>query len=143
MKYRKLSLVLGTAVALGAVTWGGRTLWAQQPGFKRVPLQTQPIAGYAGHDAVQVRGEFDPGAGAPKHTHPGEELGYILEGTVTFELEGKPPMTLKAGESFFIPAGHVHSAKNTGAGPAKVLSTYLVEKGKPLATPVPAAPAKK
>jgi quercetin dioxygenase-like cupin family protein len=62
---------------------------------------------------------------------------------VTFELEGKPPMTLKAGESFFIPAGHVHSAKNTGTGPAKVLSTYIVEKGKPLATPVPAAPAKK
>ena len=138
MKYRKLTLVLGTAVALGAVTWGGRALWAQQPGFKRVPLQTQPIAAYAGHEVVQVRGEFQPGASAPKHTHPGEEVGYILEGTVTFELEGKPPMTLKAGEPFFIPAGHAHSAKNTGTGVAKVLSAYIVEKGKPLATPVPA-----
>lgn len=139
MKHRKLTLVLGTAVALGAVTWGARALWAQQPGFKRVPLQTQPIAAYAGHEAVQVRGEFDPGASAPKHTHPGEEVGYILEGTVVFELDGKPPMTLKAGETFFIPPGQAHTAKNAGTTPAKVLSTYIVEKGKPLATPVPAA----
>lgn len=137
MKYRKLTLVLGTAVALGALTWGGRALWAQQPGFKRVPLQTQPLT-IPGHEVVQVRGEFEPGASVPKHTHPGEEVGYILEGTVTFELEGKPPMTLKAGDPFFIPAGHVHMAKNTGSGVAKVLSAYIVEKGKPLATPVPA-----
>jgi quercetin dioxygenase-like cupin family protein len=137
MKHRKLTLVLGTVMALGAATLGARALQAQQPGFKRVPLQTHEISGYANHEAVQVRGEFNPGAGAPKHTHPGEELGYVLEGTVTFDLEGKPPMTLKAGDVFFIPAGTVHSAKNTGTTPAKVLSTYLVEKGKPLATLVP------
>jgi quercetin dioxygenase-like cupin family protein len=136
MKHRKLTLVLGTAIALGAATLGARALWAQQPGFKRVPLQTQPIAAYAGHEAVQVRGEFDPGASAPKHTHPGEEVGYVLEGTVVFELDGKPPMTLKGGEAFFIPAGQAHTAKNVGTTPAKVLSTYIVEKGKPLATPV-------
>ena len=86
-----------------------------------------------------MRGEFNPGAGTPKHTHPGEEVGYILEGTVVMELEGKPPVTLKAGDVFFIPAGQVHAAKNAGTTPAKVLSTYIVEKGKPLATPVPAA----
>jgi len=137
MKHRKLTMVLGTAVALGAVLLGARALQAQQPGFKRVPLQTHDITAYAGHEAVQVRGEFEPGAATPRHTHPGEELGYILEGTVVMELEGKPPITLKAGDVFFIPAGHVHAAKNSGTGAAKILSTYVVEKGKPLATPVP------
>lgn len=137
MKHRKLTLVLGTAVALGAVTWGARALTAEE-GFKRVPLQKQDLT-IANREAVQVRGEFTAGAGTPKHTHPGEELGYVLEGSVVMELEGKPPVTLKAGDTFFIPAGHVHAAKNAGTTPAKVLSTYVVEKGKPLATPVPAA----
>ncbi len=138
MKHRKLTLVLGTAMALGAVTWGARALQAQQPGFKRVPLQTHDLT-IPNHEVVQVRGEFNAGAGTPKHTHPGEEAGYVLEGTIVMELEGKPPMTLKAGDVFFIPAGKVHAAKNSGTATAKVLSTYVVEKGKPLATPVPAA----
>jgi quercetin dioxygenase-like cupin family protein len=68
------------------------------------------------------------------HTHPGEEVAYVLEGEVTLAVEGKPTVTLKVGDVFFIPAGTHHSAKNSGAGSAKVLSTYIVEKGKPLAT---------
>jgi len=79
---------------------------------------------------------FAAGAVVPKHTHPGEEVAYILEGQVTIEVEGKPPVVLKAGEAFFVPAGTVHAAKNSGTGPAKVLSTYIVEKGKPLASMV-------
>jgi quercetin dioxygenase-like cupin family protein len=136
MKHRKLSLVLGTAMALGAATLGARALQAGPPPFKRVPLQTHDIT-IPNHEVVQVRGEFNAGAGTPKHTHPGEEVGYVLEGTVVLEMEGKQPMTLKAGDAFFIPAGHVHAAKNTGTTVAKVLSTYIVEKGKPLATTVP------
>ncbi len=137
MKHRKLTLVLGTAVALGAVTWGARVLQAEE-GFKRVPLQKQDLT-IANHEAVQARGEFSAGAGTPRHSHPGEEVGYVLEGTIVMEQEGKPPATLKAGDVFFIPAGQVHAAKNAGTTPAKVLSTYIVEKGKPLMTPVPAA----
>ena len=144
MRYWKLSMVLGLAVALGTVTWAARTLNAQQPGFKRVELQRHDL-GTPNHEVVVTRGEFAAGAGTPKHTHPGEEAAYILEGQVLLEIDGKPPATLKAGDVFFVPAGHVHSAKNTGQTPAKVLSTYVVEKGKPLATPLPPpspAPAK-
>ena len=86
--------------------------------------------------AVVARAEFAPGAAAGKHTHPGEELGYVLEGTLLLEVTGKPPVTLKAGDVFFVPAGVVHDSKNVGTGPAKVLATYVVEKGKPVATPV-------
>jgi quercetin dioxygenase-like cupin family protein len=83
---------------------------------------------------VQTRSEFEPGGSVGKHTHPGEELGYILQGELTLEVEGKPPQTLKAGDAFFIPAGTVHAGKNTSKAPIVVLSTYIVEKGKPLAT---------
>ena len=144
MPYRKLTMVVGFAVALVAATWGARTLQAQPPGFKRVELQRHDL-GTANHEAVVARGEFNAGAGTPRHTHPGEEIAYILEGQVVLEIDGKPPVTLKVGDVFFVPAGQIHAARNGGQTPAKVLSTYVVEKGKPLATPappVPAAPAK-
>lgn len=76
------------------------------------------------------------GAAAPKHTHPGEEIAYVLEGELVLEVEGKQPMKLKAGDTFFIPAGQVHTGKNPGKNPAVVLSTYILEKAKPLATMV-------
>jgi quercetin dioxygenase-like cupin family protein len=68
----------------------------------------------------------------PKHRHPGEEIIYVLEGALEYQVEGKPPVTLKAGDVLFIPAGVVHSAKNVGSGPGAELGTYVVEKGKPL-----------
>jgi len=122
-------------VAVGSLTLGVRALYGQVPGFKRVELQKQDIS-TAGHEAVMARGEFAVGAVVPKHTHPGEEVAYILEGQITIEVAGKSPAVLKAGDAFFVPAGTVHSAKNSGTGPAKVLSTYIVEKGKPLASMV-------
>jgi quercetin dioxygenase-like cupin family protein len=109
-------------------------LYAQQAGFTRKMLQDQNLSVSDRH-AVQVVAEFTPGASAGKHTHPGEELGYLLEGTLELQVTGEPPRTLKAGEAFFIPAGVVHDGKNIGTGPAKVLATYVVEKGKPVATP--------
>ena len=135
MKIWKIRATMSLAVALAAGTLGAGVLNAQQPGFKRVELQRHDI-GTPGHEAVLARGEFTPGAAAPKHTHPGEEVAYVLEGQVTLEIEGKPPVTLQTGDVFFVPAGTVHSAKNAGTTPAKILSTYIVEKGKPLATPV-------
>jgi quercetin dioxygenase-like cupin family protein len=112
----------------------GAALYAQQPGFTRKMLQDQNLSVSERH-AVQVVAEFIPGGAAGKHTHPGEELGYVLEGTLQLEVAGQPPRTLNAGEVFFIPAGVVHDGKNIGSGPAKVLATYLVEKGKPVASP--------
>jgi quercetin dioxygenase-like cupin family protein len=124
------SAVFGVIAALGAAA-----AIAQQAGFTRVALQDQPLSDPAKH-AVQARAEFAPGVAAGKHTHPGEELGYVLEGEILLEIAGQPPRTVKAGEAFFVPAGLVHDGKNTGGGTAKVLATYIVEKGKPVATPV-------
>ncbi len=77
------------------------------------------------------------GGSSVRHTHPGEEFGYVLEGTATFELAGQPPLALKPGDSFFIPANTPHIAHNGGTTPLKLISTYIVETGKPLSTPVP------
>jgi quercetin dioxygenase-like cupin family protein len=135
MNHLKSTRVAGLAVVLLAGTWGAHALYAQQPGFKRVELQKHDLS-TPGHEAVMARAEFNAGGAVGKHTHPGEELSYLLEGQVVLEIEGKPPATMKAGDVFFIPPGVVHAVKNTGAAPAKVLSTYIVPKGKPLATPV-------
>ena len=107
---------------------------SQQPGVKRTDLLRHDL-GVPGREAVQVRVDFAPGAVAPEHSHPGEEIAYVIEGLLEYRLEGKPPVTLKAGEALFIPAGAIHSAKNVGGGNAAELATYVVEKGKPLVAP--------
>lgn len=135
MNKAKPILAAAFAVAL-AGTWGIQTLNAQQPGLTRVPLQDVDITA-TGRHAVQARAEFGPGGEVGKHTHPGEEVSYVLEGTLQLEVAGQPPRTLKAGEAFSIPAGIVHAAKNVDKGSTKVLATYIVENGKPVATPVP------
>jgi quercetin dioxygenase-like cupin family protein len=112
-------------------------LAAQQPGFKRTVLQQGNLS-VPGREVVQALAEFQAGATVGRHTHPGEEAGYVLEGTIVLEQEGKPSVTLGAGQTFLIPAGAVHNATNNGSAQARVLATYIVEKGKPLATPVAA-----
>ena len=82
-------------------------------------------------EAIQVRVDFAKGAAFPKHSHPGVEIAYVLTGVIEYELEGKV-IRLKAGESLYIPAGAVHSAKNVDTGTTSELATYLVEKGKPI-----------
>lgn len=108
---------------------------AQQAGFKRTVIQQQKLS-VPGREAVTAIAEFQPGGTVGRHTHPGEEIGYILDGTLVFEIEGKPAVTLSAGQTFFIPAGAVHNATNKTSAPAKVLANYIVEPGKPLATAV-------
>ena len=104
---------------------------AQLPGIKRTDLQRHDLS-VPGREVVQVRVDFAPGVAFGKHSHPGEEIVYVLEGSLEYQVEGKPPVTLKAGEVFFIPAGTIHAAKNVGSGNAAELATYIVEKGKPL-----------
>jgi quercetin dioxygenase-like cupin family protein len=106
---------------------------AQQPATKRTELQRQDLS-VPGREVIQVRVDFDPGYVAPKHTHFGEEIIYILEGTLVYEVEGRPPTTYKAGDVLLVPAGAVHSVKNVGSGNGAELATYVVEKGKPLIT---------
>ncbi|MFZ0196437.1 MAG: cupin domain-containing protein [Pseudolabrys sp.] len=104
---------------------------AQQPGTKRTDLQRHDLS-IPGREAIQVRVDIGPGEVAPRHKHPGEEIIYVLEGTLEYEVDGKPPVTLKAGDVLFIPYGTVHSARNPGSVNAAELATYIVEKGKPL-----------
>jgi quercetin dioxygenase-like cupin family protein len=103
---------------------------AQQAGIKRTDLQRHDLS-VPGREVVQVRVDFAPGAAFPRHTHPGEEIVNVLEGTLEYEVDGKP-VTLKAGDVLFIPAGTIHAAKNVGNVNAAELATYIVEKGKPV-----------
>jgi quercetin dioxygenase-like cupin family protein len=107
--------------------------WAQQAGIRRTDLQRHDLSA-PGREAVQVRVDFEPGAAFGRHTHPGEEIIYVLEGALEYQVEGKPPMTLKAGDVLFIPAGTIHAAKNVGSVTASELATYVVEKDQPLVT---------
>ena len=104
---------------------------AQQPGIKRTDALRHDLD-VAGREVLQVRVDFAPGVAFGFHSHPGVEIAYVLEGTLEYQLEGKPPVTLTAGQALFIPSGVSHAAKNVGTGNAAELATYLVEKGKPL-----------
>ena len=103
----------------------------QQPGIKRTDLQRHDLS-VPGREVIQVLVEFGPGVAFPAHSHPGEEIAYVIEGLLEYALEGRPPVTVKAGEALFIPAGTIHAVKNVGSGNAVELATYIVEKGKPL-----------
>ena len=107
-----------------------------QPGITRTDLQRNDLS-IPGREVIQVRVDFAPGAVAPRHNHPGEEIAYVIEGVLEYQLDGQPPVTLRAGEVLFIPAGAIHSAKNVGGGNGAELATYIVEKGKPLLVPAP------
>jgi quercetin dioxygenase-like cupin family protein len=119
--------IIAFAAASGAV--------AQQGGIKRTPLQK--IEFPEGYVTVTGIAEIQPGGSAGRHTHPGIETGYLLEGEADLIIEGKPDQHLKAGDSYAIPAGVVHDAKVHGDKPLKVLAIYIVDKSKPLATPAP------
>ena len=106
---------------------------AQKPGFTRVALQSHELS-VPGRMGVQARAEFDPGIFAGRHTHPGEELGYVLDGEFEIRVDGQEPKTVKAGDAFMVPANTIHDALNTGTTKGKILATYFVEKGKPVAT---------
>ncbi|RDK08384.1 cupin domain-containing protein [Cupriavidus lacunae] len=107
---------------------------AQQEGIRRTDLLQRDLS-VPDRDVVQVRVDFDRGAVAPMHSHPGEEIAYVLEGRLEYQLDGKPPITLKVGDALFIPAGTVHTAKNVGDGKAAELATYIVRKAAPLVVP--------
>jgi len=132
------AFVLGIALvgAAGVGATMDRLAFAQQPGIKRTILLRTDEPGSQTHEAVMGVAEIAPGAMAGKHRHPGIEIGYILEGSVTLEHEGEPAKQLKAGDAFKNEPG-VHNARNTGTIPVKILAIYLVEKGKPIAEPVP------
>ena len=122
------------ALLLFALALPGTALWAQVAGVRRTDLLRHDST-VPGREVVQVRVEVDPGHGVPRHTHPGDEVLYVVEGTLEYLPDGQAPVLLKAGQSVFIPAGTVHAARNPGTGAGAGIATYFVEKGKPLITP--------
>ncbi len=131
----RVTRIVAVAIALASGSASTST-HAQAPSFQRTVLQRADLS-IAGHEGVMAKGQIGLGAATGRHTHPGEEISYVLEGTITLEVEGKRPATLKAGDVFLIEAGRVHEAKNVGASQATVVATYVIEKGKPLTTPAP------
>lgn len=128
-KLLKPLLALALVVGTGA-------LFAQASGLTRQLVGRADVS-VAGREAVVARVEVAPGAKAGRHTHPGDEISYVLEGEATLLIDGQAPRIVKAGESFVIPAGVIHDAHNDGSTPTKLVGVYVVEKGKPLATPAP------
>jgi quercetin dioxygenase-like cupin family protein len=105
----------------------------QAPGLWRTNLQQHDLS-VPGREVVQQRVDIGPEAPAVKHTHPGEEVIYILEGSLEYQIEGQPTRTCNAGDALTVPAGAVHAVRNAGSGNAAELATYVVEKGKPVIT---------
>ena len=129
-----LALVLLTCTGVAGVGNAQQPSAAPAP-IKRTILQRVDVPG-ANSEAVTGIAEIMPGVNIGRHTHPGPETGYVMDGDMVLLVEGKPPAPLKAGESYQIPPGAIHDAKSGDKG-AKVLAVYVVEKGKPLASPAP------
>jgi quercetin dioxygenase-like cupin family protein len=123
--------VLGLIGPLGAQQPPAMTQQTQN--IKRTPLQKFDVPG-TNYETVIGIAEIVPNVNVGRHTHPGPESGFMLEGDFVLLVDGQPPLPVKAGESYKIPPGAIHDAR-TGAAGAKVIATYVVEKGKPLATP--------
>jgi quercetin dioxygenase-like cupin family protein len=105
----------------------------QAPGIRRTDLQQHDLS-VPGREVIQNRVENGPEAPLFKHFHPGEEIIYVLEGELEYQIEGESPRRVKAGEALMVPAETVHAVKNVGDGDAAELATYVVEKDKPLIT---------
>lgn len=118
----------------GLAVAGG--LFAQVGGLTRTLLGRADVS-VSGREAIVAKVEVAPGGRAGRHTHPGDEISYVAEGQVELLVDGQPPRVLKAGESFVVPAGTVHDAHNAGDTPTRLIGVYVVEKGKPLASPAP------
>lgn len=111
-------------------------LLAQAPAIQRTVVTRKDVS-VPGREGIVARVEIAPGGSAGRHTHPGDEISYILEGEGEILMEGQPPLKVKPGDGFIVPGGVKHDARNTGTTPLKLVGVYVVEKGKPLATPAP------
>jgi quercetin dioxygenase-like cupin family protein len=133
MKATQLMTAAVLIIAAGLAPHSAQTQSTVLPGLKRADLMKEDLS-IPGREVIQVLVGFPPGLTAARHSHPGEELVYVIEGSLEYTLEGRPPVTLKAGDVLFIPYGTPHAVKNVGSGKATELATYIVEKGRPLLT---------
>ena len=138
MRYFLSSVIIAAGLAmpgLASAQQPAPPITQQGQNIKRIPLQKFDVPGSAYETIIGIA-EIAPNVSIGRHTHPGAESGYMVEGEATIFIEGQPPRGLKPGDSYLVPPGVVHDAKSGPAG-AKVIATYVVEKGKPLATPAP------
>jgi quercetin dioxygenase-like cupin family protein len=132
----RLVIIGAGLVGLAALSVTPISASAQQPTVQRKVLLTQDLP-IAGHQIVMAAVEIPAGGREGRHTHPGALVVYIQEGVLTFDYEGKPTTTYKAGESFYVEAGKIHEGINKETSPVKAIATFVIEKGKPLTTQVP------
>ncbi len=133
MTHVRFILASAAAVCLTATFLG---VQAQAPApFTRTVLQQGDLS-IPGKEAVIALAQFQPGGMSGRHVHPGEELAYVVSGVIVVEVDGQPLKTVRNGEAIMVPAGRIHNARNVGTGIATVLATYVVDKGKPVATAV-------
>ena len=125
-------------IALAAIAYAGVLMQAQQPAVKRTVL-LQHDTSAPGYEAVLVAVEIPVGGREGRHMHPGTAMIHVTDGALTLDYEGKPTMTYKAGESFYVDAKTVHEGINKGNVPAKAIATFIIPKGQPVTTQVPAA----
>jgi quercetin dioxygenase-like cupin family protein len=121
--------IAGTAILATIAVYG-----AQQPSAKFTELQRHNLT-VANGEGVTMAIEIPVGGVSARHSHPGEDFGYVIEGTIVLQIDGYPPQTVKAGETFFTPRGHIHNARNIGKTTARAIDTYIIDKGKPVVIP--------
>ena len=124
------------ALALAFAIASTGSLVAQNTSIQRTVVETADVS-VPGRQAVIARVVIGPFGKAGRHTHPGDEISYVLEGEGEILIDGQPPRKVKTGDGFVIPGGSMHDARNTGATNLRLVGVYVVEKGKPLATPAP------
>lgn len=124
------TLMFALVIVLVICTYG------QSPGIQRTVVKRGDVS-IPGREGVIARIEIAPGGSAGRHTHPGDEISYVTEGEGEILMEGQPALKVKAGDGFIVPGGVKHDARNTGTQPLKLVGVYVVDKGKPLATPAP------
>jgi quercetin dioxygenase-like cupin family protein len=137
---KRTGIMLAVVFALGIVGGGlgHQRLSAQPESATRTILLRTDVAGVTGKEVVIVLAEIAPGATTGKHLHAGQEFAYILEGSLSMTMEGKPAVTFKPGDAFQQPPQQVHEGQNASAtASVKVLAFYLADKGQPLTTAVP------
>lgn len=127
----RCSLVAALALSVGAIAEDAK------PQPQRAVLEHHDQSEVPGKEIIIGTVVLPPGAAVGYHVHPGDEAGYIVRGSVTWKVRGQPDKTLKAGDSFFNPRGSVHSIAAADSADSTVVSTWIVDKGKPVATPVP------
>ena len=133
----KSIIITITAIAIGGVAVAQQMAppAGAPPGIKRTVLQKFDVPP-GERETVTAFIEIPANTDVARHTHPGPEVDYVVEGDLVLNIDGQPPKPYKAGESFYIPAGTIHGGRS-GPNGAKLLGSYIVEKGKPLASPAP------